>query len=85
MNPSAVNAPLGLDLKTAAAKCGLSVKTLTRAIKSGELTVAKFGRAIRVPVSELSRWFASHLVRPSDNVCQNRVKKKVKRTGADTN
>ena len=85
MNPPDVTPPLGLHLKTAAAKCSLSVKTLTRAIKSGELTAAKFGRAIRVPVSELSRWFASHFVTPSDNVCKNRVKKKVKRTGADTN
>lgn len=85
MNAPDLDERLGLDLKAAATKCSLSVKTLTRAIKFGKLIAAKFGRAVRVSPVELTRWFESHLVRLPSDVRQKPVNKKNKGTGADTN
>jgi excisionase family DNA binding protein len=44
-----------LDAQEAAARCRLSVQTIRRMTKSGELAVVKIRRSVRIPESEIIR------------------------------
>lgn len=60
MNAPAIIEPLAVDLKTAAATSTLSVRTLTRAIKIGELPASKIGTRVIIQVTDLKRWIDDH-------------------------
>ena len=46
----------------AANRLGLSRSTVYELIAAGELKVVRYGRAVRVPVSELAGWVDRHVV-----------------------
>lgn len=45
-----------LTIREVCDQLGLSKWTIYRAIRSKSLRVVRFGRAVRIPESELSRW-----------------------------
>ena len=48
--------PLMVRIPEAAERLGLSRSTVYELIAAGELRVVRYGRAVRVPVAELSAW-----------------------------
>ena len=50
------NSRLLLRIPEAAERLGLSRSTVYELIAAGELKVVRYGRAVRVPVSELAGW-----------------------------
>lgn len=83
MDPSATPQALAVDMKTAAAMCCLSVKTLDRAIKRGELAVVRAGRKKVILCTDLDDYLKRN--RGQAPAPSKPVKKKVTRTGADSN
>jgi excisionase family DNA binding protein len=51
-----VDGRLLVRIPEAAERLGLSRSTLYELIAAGELKVVRYGRAVRVPVSELAGW-----------------------------
>jgi excisionase family DNA binding protein len=45
--------------------CGLSIRTVIRAVESGELVCHRFGRATRIAVDEVRRWLETRRGAPS--------------------
>ncbi len=55
--------PISVDLKTASAKCGYSIKTLRRAIQRGELRAIKATRKIVILVADLQAYLEANAKR----------------------
>ncbi|MBR0741205.1 helix-turn-helix domain-containing protein [Bradyrhizobium liaoningense] len=53
---SAARQPVAITRKEAARELRLSLSTLDRAIKRGDLRVKKYGTRVLVPVSEVERF-----------------------------
>ena len=51
-----VSAPLAVRRQEAARMLGLSITTVDRAIKRGDLRVKRYGTRVMVPTIELQRW-----------------------------
>ncbi|MEQ1852592.1 MAG: helix-turn-helix domain-containing protein [Chthoniobacteraceae bacterium] len=60
MKPPAALQPIAADLKTCAAMCGYSVKTLRRAIEAGELPAVRATSKIVILISDLHRYLEGH-------------------------
>lgn len=52
-------APIGLRPRDAAAALGISLSTLARLTRAGEIPVAKVGRCTCYPVAPLKAWLAA--------------------------
>lgn len=56
-----------ISAKEAAARMGLSIMTIRRWISDGKITSAKFGRAVRIPMSEIDRVIEESKVQAKTN------------------